>query len=195
MTPPSSPRTAPQLNAFDPSTFLISAYGDSPLSSKLPDLAKATVIILAFGGGLIPALLSVNKSIAGILIGDRTREDVEKMNEIISSGNKVDTLEDVSLIRGQVYVDEPEVSDGDDIVCKPLAAIRRSNVESILSALNTIDDFVDWSNLPSTKVKNLEVPTNPPMWLPRATFKASVRGRIKGGAAIPDKPLDVVFDR
>jgi len=83
-----------------------------------------------------------------------------------------------------------------------------------------VGSVADWSNLPSTKLPNVSQ-TNPPMWLPRATFKANIRaakfqgwplddkGRpvggedlraaeearvSKAGALIGDAALDAVFD-
>jgi len=171
----------------------VQAYGDAPLLEKLPSLAKSGLIVLAFGGGLIPALLGVNGSIGKLLSGDRTKQEIEDMNKRMaeSDGEKLDSLDDIDLIRGQVYI-EDDVGKDEETFGQPLIKVRKSDVTKILAVLNSIDDFTDWGNLPSTKVPNLEVPTDPPMWLPRATFKASVRSRIKG--EVPDRPLDVIFD-
>ena len=99
--------------------------------------------------------------------------------------------------------------------------IPLADIVAIVGRMNgDVGSVADWSNLPSTKLPNVSQ-TNPPMWLPRATFKANIRkakfqgwpvddkGRpiggeelraaeearvSKQGALISDAALDAVFD-
>jgi hypothetical protein len=115
-------------------------------------------------------------------------------------------------------------SSGPTLPCSPLlfsSPVYLSDVVSIVGRIENVDSLADWRNLPSTKVPDLATPDNPPMWLPRSTFKTNIRSakfkswpvdsngtpiggdelrgtelpRVKSsGADIPDAALDAVFD-
>ena len=66
-------------------------------------------------------------------------------------------------------------------------AIPLADIVAIVGRMNgDVGSVADWSDLPSTKLPNVSK-TNPPMWLPRATFKANIRKAKFQGWPVDDK--------
>ena len=178
------------LSMLDPTHLFLASY-DTPLPDKLKEASKILVIFAAFGGGLIPACIAVNRSIIATLSGGKIRELIDEQNNVISEGGTQDkTLDVVSSIKGQQFVETQTT--GEKIF--PFTDARVSDVETILKIIQDVDSFAKWKDLPSTKVPNLVNPDSPPMWLPRATFKANMRKKLGKKVTSPDSALDAVFD-
>eukprot|EP00592_Proboscia_alata_P007396 CAMPEP_0194357260 /NCGR_PEP_ID=MMETSP0174-20130528/4766_1 /TAXON_ID=216777 /ORGANISM="Proboscia alata, Strain PI-D3" /LENGTH=352 /DNA_ID=CAMNT_0039127199 /DNA_START=260 /DNA_END=1318 /DNA_ORIENTATION=- len=198
------------------SSVLLSAADIQP-----GEIVKNLVIFTWLFGGLIPALISANKSMMGTLSGkrrggeDSTDKSLSINNYIESSGATGPTLPQSALMF-------------------PSEDIPLVDVIAVVGRLNDASGVCDWENLPSTKyvpskkytpAGGIDLRTadgNPIMWLPRAIFKENVRnskflgwptdgrtgepvggseleqlekGRIsKKGALIGDAALDAVFD-
>jgi len=180
------------------------------------ELAKSIGIPLLFGGGLIPAAIIANKSMVGTLMKKRPEKpdltDIEKETYLDPTFGQADYVESSGAtgknLPGSGLLFAPEPIPLSDIIA--IVGRMDGNAASV----------ADWGNLPSTKLPNVSQ-TNPPMWLPRATFKANIRkakfqgwplddkgrpvggeelraaeeGRIsKSGALIGDAALDAMFD-
>ncbi|GMH67958.1 hypothetical protein TrRE_jg12472 [Triparma retinervis] len=187
-------------------------------------MLKNSVIILAFGGGLIPAAVAANKSMLSTMTGSKSSRDLESASNY--KGRREEYKARLSLDPtsvDNVYVGASDAS-GPDLKCSPLlfsSAIKLSDIIAVLGRIKDVDSVADWSNLPSTKAPDLATPDKPPMWLPRSTFKTNIRkapftswpndelGAPCGGAdlrnkelkrvksrdcVIPDDALDAVFD-
>ncbi len=184
---------------------------------KFPGLTKNIVIVLAFGGGLIPATIAANKSMFSLISGEKVKDEAES----VSSKSSLKNL-NVANIDSE-FVSE-SVASGPDLPVSPLLfskTIKLADVCAIIGRIQNVDSLCKWSDLPSTKVEGLAVPSNPPMWLPRQTFKSNLRkakfgswpidsnGDPIGGnelrdtelkrissnkVVIPDAALDAVFD-
>jgi len=165
-------------------------------SDDYGELAKSVVIVLLFGGGLIPAAIAANQAMIGTLRGKRAGGD-DGSPYISDSGATGPALPGQALLFAS-----------DEI---PLV-----DVIAILGRIQNADTMADWKNLPSTKTAASV------MWLTRATYKANIRkakfngwpvdpstgepiggaelvkaekGRIsKSNPEIGDAALDAVFD-
>lgn len=185
-------------NSLDSSDLMISLL----TGEKLGELAKSIVIVLLFGGGLIPAAIAANKALVGTLQGKRSGGDDANADYISDSGATGPTLPGAALLFAS-----------EDI---PLV-----DIIAILGRIQSVDSIADWKNLPSTKIEGASK-TNPVMWCTRAIYKDNMRkakfvgwpvdvktgepvggaelekaekGRIsKKGALIGDAALDAVFD-
>ena len=177
------------------STLLLSKVG----LADVKELAKSIFIVLLFGGGLIPASISANKSMIQTILGKRRGGDDIQTNPYIAASNASGPSLPFSALLGTEVI--------------PLA-----DVIAVIGRIPTLQAVADWKNLPSAKLPNVS-PTNPPMWLPRSTFKQNIRnapfttwpidakGEPVGGQDlfnaenkrmsqrnIPDAALDAVFD-
>jgi len=181
----------------------------------MAEVVKGVGIPLLFGGGLIPAAVLANKSMAGTLMKKRPEKpnltEEEKKTYLDPTFGVADYVED----SGATGQDLP----GSALLFPP-ERIPLSDIVAIVGRIGDVDSVADWSDLPSTKLPKVSQ-TKPPMWLPRATFKANIRkakflgwpvdgkgrpiggeeleaaeeGRIsKQGALIGDAALDAVFD-
>lgn len=180
---------------------------DAVTATEYKEFAKTVVIVLLFGGGLIPAAISANKSLIGTLTGKRRGGEDAQEGETIAdyvsdSGASGPALSGSALLFASEKI--------------PLA-----DIVAVVGRIKDKDSMADWRNLPSTKVENPVDPENPPMWLPRKMFKENIRkakflgwptdkngnpvggeelaesegARIsKQGALIGDAALDAVFD-
>lgn len=161
-------------------------------SEDYRELAKSTIIVLLFGGGLIPAAIAANKSMVGTLTG-KAKSDPNYIAESDASG---------PALPGQALLFANE-------------SIPLVDVIAIMGRIRGTDSIANWTKLPSTE----QAPNV--MWLPRAMFKENIRnskftswpvdkngepiggkelekmekGRIsKKGAVIGDAALEAVFD-
>lgn len=53
--------------------------------------------------------------------------------------------------------------------------IKIVDIVAIAGRIQSLNDIADWKNLPSTKLEGIVDKENPPMWLPRETFKTNIR--------------------
>lgn len=206
--------TAPKVSVPRPSTTTLTAVPElagadidtvvqssNVLLSKVTgedfgELSKSVLIVLLFGGGLIPAAIAANKSLIGTLSGSRRGGD-EGNDYVTDSGASGPPLP------GQVLLFASEKVPLVDII-------------AIIGRIQSAEKLCDWRNLPSTQSSpNV-------MWLPRDMYKENIRkakftgwpvdpatgepvggreleqaekGRIsKSGALIGDAALDAVFD-
>ncbi|GMH52379.1 hypothetical protein TrST_g6586 [Triparma strigata] len=191
---------------------------------KLPSMSKNIVIVLAFGGGLIPAAIAANKSMLSLVLGKKNQKDMADSKRTIEGGSESRTTAGLKSLDPKFseirYIES--TSPGPDLTTSPLlfqGPLKLLDIISIISRIEKTDDLADWKNLPSTKVSDLATPDNPPMWLPRSLFKTNIRskkfkkwpetssGIPLGGVElqkeysskmnslpIPDNALDVVFD-
>ncbi len=160
------------------------------------ELAKSVVIVLLFGGGLIPAAIAANKAMVGTLQGKRRGGDSGD-DYVTDSGASGPPLPGQALLFASETV--------------PLV-----DIIAIMGRIESAEKLCDWRNLPSTE----QSPNV--MWLPRDMYKANIRkakfngwpvdpatgepiggkelekaekGRIsKNNAVIGDAALDAVFD-
>lgn len=182
----------------------------------VPQTLKVASAVLLFGGGLIPATISANKSLVSTLKGKKgsdSASDNPATSLDPTAGQKVAYIED-SGAGGPKLPNSAAIFASEKI---PLV-----DVLAIVGRIDGVDSIADWKNLPSTKVEGLSNPDNAPMWLPRATFKANIRkakfrswpndpstglpvggedlkrseqSRVsKQGALIGDSALDAVYD-
>lgn len=183
----------------------------------IPETVKVIVATLLFGGGLIPAAISANKSLFATLTGKKGASDSDTDNPATSldpyAGKKVAYVEDSGA-------GGPELPNSGLVFASERIPV--ADVVAIAGRIDGVDSVADWRNLPSAKLEGLSDTNNPPMWLPRATFKANVRGakfrgwpndpktgkpvggeelkaaeeaRVKkSGASIGDAALDAVYD-
>jgi len=135
----------------------------------MSQLIKPVLITLTLGGGLIPALISANGAMAQTLSGKRVDDDGNEIIRIKSSA--AGPMLPILLANDKVPLVE---------------------VIAVIGRITNVDSLADWRNLPSTKVPNAIDPNNPPMWLPRATFKDNMRkARFTSWPSDPktDKPV------
>lgn len=145
------PKTA--LNIAPQDIDIESTVSSSILLSKdFSALIKPILISLTLGGGLIPALISANSAMAQTLSGKRVDDNGNEIIRIPSSAS------------GPTI---PVLLASDKV---PLV-----EVIAVIGRIADVNSLADWRNLPSTKVPNAIDPNNPPMWLPRATFKENMR--------------------
>jgi len=143
-------------DAIDSLDFLFSSMDNSILLSKdvstedLKGLAKAAVIFLAFGGGLIPATISANGALISKLNGSEKKDDNYVSSEAVGPKLPLSEL---------LFV-------GDTI---PLV-----DIIAIVGRIKDVDSIADWRNLPSAKAPGVSE-NNPPMWLGRDSFKKNIR--------------------
>lgn len=168
------------------------------LMSKVEDygeVVKSVLIVLLFGGGLIPAAIAANKSMISTLSGNRAGGD-DRKNYVVDSGASGPPLKGQALIFANEEI--------------PLV-----DIIAIIGRIQGYQSIADWKNLPSTQqAENV-------MWLPRDMFKENIRkakflgwptdenGEPIGGAdlekaekarisknnvEIGDSALDAVFD-
>uniref|UniRef100_A0A6T8H6Q2 Uncharacterized protein n=1 Tax=Proboscia inermis TaxID=420281 RepID=A0A6T8H6Q2_9STRA len=211
---------------------LTSAITDAPSSSgillskiesvdDIKEVAKAGIIILTFGGGLIPAAIAANKALLNTFAGGQSKP--KDLEEGVDSSTSLDPYERQGKI-GE-YIESSGASGpllpGSQFIFGKSADIPLADVVAVVGRIKDVNSIADWENLPSTKLEGVSE-TNPPMWLPRATFKANVRkakfqqwpqdaktgepvggveleqsegARIKkNGALISDAALDAVYD-
>jgi len=136
----------------------ISSASSSNMLLSISDfkaLIKPGLIILVLGGGLIPATISANAAMGQALSGKRVDDDG---NEIVAVPS---TAEGPALPFSTLLLAADKV---------PLI-----EVVAIIGRISNVDSLADWKNLPSTKVPNAIDPNNPPMWLPRSTYKENIR--------------------
>jgi len=183
---------------------------------NLKESGKSIFIVLLFGGGLIPATIAANSAMMDTLTNKRPEK-----KEITAEQKK--TYLDPTFGAAD-YIDASDAG-GPVLAVSPLLFapedVRVADVCAVLGRIGDVNDVADWKNLPSTRLPGAVNPSNPPMWLPRATFKANVRknafkgwptdskGEPLGGeelkkselkrvsgkkAIIPDAALDAVFD-
>mmetsp|Transcript_19949 Transcript_19949/g.29703 ORF Transcript_19949/g.29703 Transcript_19949/m.29703 type:complete len:313 (-) Transcript_19949:153-1091(-) len=180
------------------SDFVLSEITDD----KMGELVKSAAIVAAFGGGLVPAAFSANKSMMGTMSGTRAGGDDPNADKIFTASSG------------------PALPQSGLLFAKD--KINLVDVVAIVGRIKDTASIADWANLPSTKRENLSDPSNPPMWLPRGEFKKNIRkakftgwpsdpstGEPVGGAElekalgkqvgaanypIPDSALDAVFD-
>lgn len=184
-------------------------------AETMPDTIKTVFTALLFGGGLIPATISANKAMFTKMGGENS--DSSNDNPATSldptAGQKVTYIADSGA-------SGPELPNAALIF--PNEKIPLVDIVAIAGRIDGLDSVADWRNLPSAKLEGLSDPENPPMWLPRATFKANIRKNkfkawptdptsglplggedlkkaelprvSKPGALIGDAALDAVFD-
>jgi len=169
--------------------------------SDMKEIVKSGFIVLLFGGGLIPAAISANKSLIGTLSGKRRGgEEGSTSAYIESSGATGPSLPNSFLLFASERI--------------PLV-----DIIAILGRIQNVDSIADWKNLASTKY---DTTTTTLFWLPRSEFKENIRkakfngwpidsqtGEPLGGkdlemaekkrvsqknAVIGDAALDAVFD-
>jgi len=121
---------------------------------NIGEAAKSLVIILAFGGGLIPAAIAANKSLVGTLSGTRRGGEEGSTAEYITDSGATG----------------PEVPNSFFLFANE--KIPLVDVIAVIGRIGNTDSLADWKNLPSTKDSS---PTNPVMWLPRKMFKENIR--------------------
>jgi len=213
------------LSSPDAIEAAVSGIGSNLMLSRVEEgdmgnFYKSTVIALLFGGGLIPAAIIANKSMFDTLTSKRPeKKDLSEMTNEQKRTNFDPTF-------GQADYVESSGASGPTLPLAPLLfAPEKIPVADVVAVVGRINDDVnaiaDWRNLPSTRAENIINPENPPMWLPRATFKANIRkakfagwpvdskgnpvggealrdaelGRVsKPNAQIGDAALDAVFD-
>jgi len=167
---------------------------------------------------LIPAALAANKAMLGTLQGKRrggemSAEDIAAGKQSLDPTRSTAAYIESSGATGPTLPGSQFLFASEDV---PLA-----DVIAVVGRIGDVDTIADWRNLPSAKLPGIVDPNNPPMWLPRATFKANVRsskfigwprdasGNPVGGAeleaaekarlskpnaVIGDAALDAVFD-
>lgn len=184
---------------FKDSSLLLSAL----TAETSGDVAKAAVITLLFGGGLIPSAIDANKSLIGTLRGKRRGgEDSTSSTYIESSDAAGPPLPNSFLLF-------------------PAETIPLVDILAIVGRIDDFNSIADWKNLDSVKLSS-GASVAPPMWLPRGEFKKNVRsakwkgwpkdtktgepvggkdlereegGRIKkSNVVIGDAALDAIFD-
>lgn len=146
---------------------------------------KSILIVLFAGGGLIPAAIGANKALMGTLSGARKDQN---------AGNPETNL-DPTLAEIKTYI-ESSGATGPNLPNSGLIFasedIPVADIIAITGRMSNVDDVADWRNLPSAKLDNLSNPDNPPMWLPRATFKANIRkAKFKGWPEDPNTGVPV----
>lgn len=198
-----------EISALSSSGIILSKVEDTG------EVVKAVLIVLLFGGGLIPASIAANKSMIATLSGGKKEQNV---------GDPKTSLDPTAAI-AKTYIESSGAS-GPELPNSALVfaneKIPLADVIAIVGRMANVDSVADWKNLPSTKLDKISDTSNPPMWLPRATFKANIRAakfgswpvdpetglpvggeelvkaegpRIKkNGALIGDAALDAVFD-
>lgn len=122
---------------------------------KMGELVKSAVIVAAFGGGLVPAAISANKSMMGTMSGERAGGDDPNSDKVYTSSTGP------ALPQSKLLFAKDE--------------INLVDVVAIVGRIKDTASIADWANLPSTKGDNLSNPSNPPMWLPRGEFKKNIR--------------------
>lgn len=186
------------------------------------EAAKAVVITLFLGGGLIPALIGGNKAMMDTLMGASVKKGPAAEEDPDTSFDP--TLKDKSNIPLRQYVEAsgatgPELQGSAFLFAKE--KIPLVDIIAVIGRIGSVEDLADWRNLPSTKRLG-SVGPEPPMWLPRRTYKVNMRkakwlgwpvdpktgepiggaelkkaeeGRIsKKGALIGDAAMDAVWD-
>jgi len=166
------------------------------------EIAKAAVITLVFGGGLISSAIEANKSMIGTLLGKRRGGEDSTSSPYISSSDAAG----------------PPLPNS--FLLFPSESIPLVDILAIIGRIDDFNSIADWKNLDSVQYSSGG--TNPPMWLPRGEFKKNVRSakwkgwpkdrktgepigggdlereegrRIgKANAVIGDAALDAVFD-
>uniref|UniRef100_A0A7S1BLB2 Uncharacterized protein n=1 Tax=Corethron hystrix TaxID=216773 RepID=A0A7S1BLB2_9STRA len=200
--------TSPAATVFGSSTLLLA-------EKDWGNLAKIVIISVAFGGGLIPALISANTRI----IESLTRKGAAPPKEEGDPSKSLDPYAALPIS----YVSDSGAS-GPTLSCSPLLfsgePVKLVDVLAVIGRISDVNDVARWSDLPSTKLPNVSS-NNPPQWLPRNTYKVNIRAAkwrgwpvnadgspIGGGelqrseekrlrqkgAEISDAALDVVFD-
>jgi len=170
---------------------------------KLKEAGKSTVIVLLFGGGLIPAAIAANKALIGTLTGSRRGGEEGSDSEYIT-----DSQATGPELPGSALLFASE-------------KIPLVDVIAVIGRINDYGSVADWRNLPTTKIEAVN-PDKPVMWLPRSLYKENIRkakfngwpvdpktGEPVGGAeleaaekrrisaknaVIGDAALDAVFD-
>jgi len=172
-------------------------------------------VALAFGGGMIPAAIVANRSMVRTLTNQRPEKpdltDEQKRRYLDPTYGAADYIENSGAagpaLPGAALLLPPE-------------RIPLADIVAVVGRLDGVGSVADWADLPSTRQPKVRA-SNPPMWLPRATFKANIRkarflgwpddasGRpvggeelrsaeerriSKSGALIGDAALDAVFD-
>jgi hypothetical protein len=134
---------------------------------------------------LIPAAISANSSMFGTISGTRRGGDPND-DDGQPSATSLDPYKRKG-IRKSPYVTNSDASGP----ALPLAGllfaketISLVDIVAVVGRLPNLDAVADWENLPSTTLPGVSQ-TNPPMWLPRSTFKQNVRN-----AAFAGWPLD-----
>lgn len=138
------------MSSITSSNMLLSEF----TKETLGEAAKSLVIILAFGGGLIPAAIAANKSLVGTLSGKRRGGEEGSTAEYITDSGATG----------------PEIPNS--FLLFASEKIPLVDIIAIIGRIGNTDSIADWRNLPSTKDSS---PTNPVMWLPRKMFKENVR--------------------
>lgn len=135
---------------------------------KFRETAKSIVIVLIFGGGLIPATISANQAMMKTLSG--VKNDSSKDDPATSfdptAGTAVTYIADSGA-------SGPELPNSALILANE--KIPLVDMIAIVGRITDINSIADWRNLPSALMEGAVDPENPPMWLPRATFKANIR--------------------
>ena len=137
------PETANNIESIVQSSDIILSKGD------WGELAKSVVIVLAFGGGLIPSAIKANESMFGTLSGKRSGGD-DGSDYVVSSGASGPALPGQALIFASEKI--------------PLV-----DVIAIMGRIQSAEKICDWKTLPSTEQAATV------QWLPRDMFKANIR--------------------
>jgi len=178
-------------------------YYSSVLMSKVSfddfkELSKSIFIVLLFGGGLIPAAISANKAMFGTIAGTRRGGDPDD-DDGQPSATSLDPYRRKGIPKTP-YITNSQAQ-GPPVPLSSLLFSKEDiplvDVIAVVGRLPSLDAVADWKNLPSTTLPNVNK-NNPPMWLPRATFKQNVRnakfvgwpvdskGQPVGGQALKD---------
>jgi len=119
---------------------------------------------------LIPPAIIANKSLLDTLM--KKRPEKKELTDEQKKNNFDPTF-------GQADYIESSGATGPNLPAAPLLfapeSIPIADVAAIVGRIDGVESIADWRNLPSTRAENLINPDKPPMWLPRATFKANVR--------------------
>jgi len=152
---------------------------------KWGETMKSVLIVLLFGGGLIPAAIVANKSMLTTITGGKKEEVIRNPETSLDpTASVAKTYISSSGASGPTLPNSALIFATEDI---PLA-----DIIAISGRISNVNAVADWRNLPSTKVPGLVDVENPPMWLPRATFKANIRAaKFKSWPTNPDTGLPV----
>lgn len=158
-----------------------------------------------------------------LILGQKNQKDIDDSKKVISSGSESRTTKGLKSLDPSydkiVYI--PSTSPGPSLSSSPFllqGSVKTLDILNVISRIQSVDSLCKWADLPSTKVDDLATPDNPPMWLPRSTFKTNIRKNKPGAwpiniegnpispelyaeyngklrnVDIPDNALDVVFD-
>eukprot|EP00546_Thalassionema_frauenfeldii_P006605 CAMPEP_0178910946 /NCGR_PEP_ID=MMETSP0786-20121207/9389_1 /TAXON_ID=186022 /ORGANISM="Thalassionema frauenfeldii, Strain CCMP 1798" /LENGTH=345 /DNA_ID=CAMNT_0020583273 /DNA_START=64 /DNA_END=1101 /DNA_ORIENTATION=- len=144
------------------------------ISDDLVDVLKYVIIVASFGGGLIPAAIAGNKAMFETLAGTRRGGEEEVPEDYDPKTNFDPTMMDT---KNRAYVESSGASGPElpgSALLFPNERIPLVDVIAIIGRIQNVDSLADWANLPSTTWERVST-TNPPMWLPRATFKVNMR--------------------